>query len=274
MEVVEHVPNLRRLEPRGFVGQHIFADVLQELVEDVVERDEIDEVRCVLAIHILDVFDDGLRHVCEVLLVLPEVVEVLEESVTHGRGHPLDELEEVVAAFAAQFRRRELVERHVGEQVVLVFHVEEALHVHLGDVRLEAHLLTDPVGALAGDGALGEVVAQTDFEVRAIERPLAVQFGDVELAFLLVGVLFGEGGRGEDEPQFVHLLKLLLQRLKGIDGKGGGGHGDFRALAEGGFQVVDDAAGGIIELLGQFHRGVPLSLLPKTHKKSGLLPVG
>ena len=101
LEVVELVPYLRGLETRGFVGQHIFADVLQELIEDVVEGDEIDEVRRILAIDILDVLDDGFRHIAEVLLVQPEIVEVLQVGIADRGGQALDELEDVVAALTA-----------------------------------------------------------------------------------------------------------------------------------------------------------------------------
>ena len=84
LEVIEFVPNLRRLEACGLVGQHIFADVLQELIEDVVERHEVDEVGGVLTIDILDVFDDGIRHVRKLLLVIPQVVEVLQVGIADG----------------------------------------------------------------------------------------------------------------------------------------------------------------------------------------------
>ena len=43
--------------------------------------------------------------------------------------------------------------------------------------------------------------------------------GDIELALLLAGPLLVEGGRGEDEAQFVNLLQLIAQDLVGIDGE-------------------------------------------------------
>ena len=92
---------MRGFETRGFVGQHIFADVLQELIEDVVERDEIDEVRRILPIDILDILDDGFRHIAEVLFVQPEIVEVLQVGIADRGGQTLDELEDVVAALTA-----------------------------------------------------------------------------------------------------------------------------------------------------------------------------
>jgi hypothetical protein len=85
---------------------------------------------------------------------------------------------------------------------------------------LKRSLAAHPVGALFGDGALGELVAQLDLELAAVQAALAVELGDVEFLALLadlVGHLVGhEGGRGEDEVQFVDLFQLGLQRLEGV----------------------------------------------------------
>ena len=75
---------MRRLETCGLVGQHIFADVLQELIEDVVERHEVDEVGRILTIDVLNILDDGICHIGKLLLVIPQVVEVLQVGIADG----------------------------------------------------------------------------------------------------------------------------------------------------------------------------------------------
>lgn len=174
-------------------------------------------------------------------------------GVGHGRGHALDELEDVVAALAAQFGGGKLVEGHVGVQSFCILYADEARHVHLRSVGLEACLLSDPVGALAGNGALGEGVAEPNFEFGAVEGALAVQLGYVELALFLVRVFFIECGRSEDELQLVHCLQLLLQSFEGIDGERRSGDRYLGTAMQRGFQVVDDSACNVVELAGQFH---------------------
>lgn len=83
-------------------------------MEDVIQGDEVDEFESILAVDILDVFDDGVSHIGEVVLVLPEVVEVLEVGIADWRWQALDQLKDVVAAFTAEFRSSELIERRIG----------------------------------------------------------------------------------------------------------------------------------------------------------------
>jgi hypothetical protein len=85
---------------------------------------------------------------------------------------------------------------------------------------LNRSLAAHPVSALLGDGPLGQLVAQLDLELAAVQAALAVELGDVEFLALfanLVGDFAGrEGGRGEDEAEFVDLLQLGLQGLEGV----------------------------------------------------------
>ena len=67
LEVIELVPDLRRLKACGLIWKHIFTYVIQKLPEDIVERDKIDEVRRILTIHVLNIFYDGLCHICKIL---------------------------------------------------------------------------------------------------------------------------------------------------------------------------------------------------------------
>ena len=52
LEVVELVPNDGVLEADLFIGQIVFVDLFQEVVEDVVKCDEVDELRCVFLVRV------------------------------------------------------------------------------------------------------------------------------------------------------------------------------------------------------------------------------
>ena len=92
-------------------------------------------------------------------------------------------------------------------------------HGCLGAVALELGLMAHPVGALFGNGALGQLVAQLDLELAPVKASLGVEFGDVKFLALfanLVGHLTSrEGWGGKNEAEFVDLLQLGLQRLEG-----------------------------------------------------------
>ena len=84
LEVIELIPYLRTFETRSLIGQHILADILQELIEDIIERDEIDEVWRVLTINIFDVLYDSIRHVGQLFPIHPQVIEILQVCITNG----------------------------------------------------------------------------------------------------------------------------------------------------------------------------------------------
>lgn len=100
----------------------------------------------------------------------------------------------------AEVRRGEALQGQVRN---LVIHYRELLHRRTGLVRAEVHLCLDPLGTLTGDGTLGQLVAQPDLELGAVERGLSLGLRDEELATLLaelVGRLSRhEGRRREDE---------------------------------------------------------------------------
>jgi hypothetical protein len=103
----------------------------------------------------------------------------------------------------AEVHGGEAVQRHVGGVCAIGLDQANCCIGCLGAVALEPGLAAHPVGALLGDGALGQLVAQLNLELAAVQAALAVELGDVEFLALfanLVGDLAGrEGGRGEDE---------------------------------------------------------------------------
>ena len=110
----------------------------------------------------------------------------------------------IVATLAAQVYGGEAVDRHVVGGV----HIDEAHHVFVGAVGLEAGLLPYPLGTLLGNGTLREFVPQLYLKLGAVEVALAVETRDIELALLLAGLLLDKSGRSEDETQFLDVLQL------------------------------------------------------------------
>ena len=227
LEVEELLPDQRVLVAGAVVGQDILIHVAQELVEDVVEDQEVDALGRVFFVDSSDVVDDGCGHVLDLLGVVPDLVEQLEIRRRERRlVHLVDEVRDCVPRLVAEIHRGETVQGHVdGARIFGGARVDtgEWLHWRLRAVGHEARLAAQPFGALAHDGALGELVAQVDLELTAVQAALPVELGDVEFLALLADLvrhLFGhEGGRREDEAQLIDLLQLFLQGLEGIHRK-------------------------------------------------------
>ena len=96
---------------------------VNEFLEDVIQREEVDEVGCILSIDALDVLDDGFGDIGEVFTILPEVVEVLQICIADGGRQTLDELEDVVASLTAELSRGELIEGHVGVERITILDI-------------------------------------------------------------------------------------------------------------------------------------------------------
>jgi hypothetical protein len=119
---------------------------------------------------------------------------------------------------------------------------------------LNRSLAAHPVSALLGDGALGQLVAKLNLELAAVQAAFAVELGDVEFLALfanLVGDLAGrEGGRGEDEAEFVDLLHLGLQGLEGVHREARSGDLQPCLGLQRRLEVVTQQAGDVVN---QFH---------------------
>ena len=71
LEIVKHIPNLTAFEARCFVRQSILGYILEELVEDVIKRNEIDELGRVLVIYCRNAFYDLIGYIVELLFIIP-----------------------------------------------------------------------------------------------------------------------------------------------------------------------------------------------------------
>ena len=81
LEVIEFIPYNAILETRSLIRQHIFGDILQELVEDVVQGYEVDEVGSILLIDGADVVNDGVCNIFETFRVVPQLVETSNKAI-------------------------------------------------------------------------------------------------------------------------------------------------------------------------------------------------
>ena len=211
LKVEELLPDQRVLVAGAVVGEYVLVDVVQELVENVVEHQEVDALWGVLLVDRGNVLANLRGHVLQLFGVVPDLIEQAEVGgCKGGLVHFVDEVGDRIAGLVTQVHRRETVERHVGGVHAVGLHNGERLHGGLGAVALEPGLAAHPVSALLGDGALGQLVAQLNLELAAVEAAFAVELGNVEFLALfanLVGDLAGrESWGGEDEAEFVDLL--------------------------------------------------------------------
>lgn len=52
-------------------------------------------------------------------------------------------------------------------------------------IGLETYTLTNPFGALSGNGLLRQLISQSHFKFRTLQAPFPIQLWNVELPFLL-----------------------------------------------------------------------------------------
>jgi len=116
LEVIEHPPNLAFLKTGRFVGQNIFGHIFQKLVEDVIERHEIDKIGRVFVVcsgnAVNNLIGDNLKH----LAVIPYLIEVGKQSAGEGLVF-YDCRADYIAFFAAQFNCSEVVDRRIAYAV-------------------------------------------------------------------------------------------------------------------------------------------------------------
>ena len=95
------------------------------------------------------------------------------------------------------------MERQIDGVFRTAIDARELLHRGLATVRAELGLPSHPLGALLGDGPLGEFVFEADLEFGSEKVSFAFGLGNVEFTTLfmdLVGDLRrDEGGGGENE---------------------------------------------------------------------------
>ncbi len=163
----------------------------------------------------------------------------------------VDEVGDGVAGLVAEVDGGEAVEGQVDGFGLRMVQAGELLHGGVAAIGAEGGFAAHPVGIFFGDGALGELVFEADFEFGAVEAAFALEFGDVEFAVFFadfVGYFFGdEGGGGEDELELVDGFEFGFEGFEGVDGEAGGGDAEFGAGLDGLFEVVAEEAVDVVE---------------------------
>ena len=111
MEIVKFIPDGAVLETRRLVCQIIFGNVIEELVENVIERNEVNVIGRIFAIDVLDVFKNRIGDVLQLFVVVPNSVERCEEIVRYGCFDFIYAKTHIVAFFKAEFRLAKIVNR-------------------------------------------------------------------------------------------------------------------------------------------------------------------
>ena len=260
LEVVELVPHdgVREVLHRG---HRILLDVVEVVPEQVVEREEVDELRRVLAVERLDLRRNPLRHVLDEGGIVPYPVEHrLEPHSLLGRlemAHPSDD---VGLALVAEPLEREGVRGGSHERLRLPSGVVDVVGAGRADQPrlpggLEGRASAHPFRALARERALVDVVAQRELETSAADAPLAVAPPELELARLFLALHpLGEGGLAEHESQLRHLGELLFQLAVGEDREVGRDDGELGVLADG---LLESVAEALPSRVVQVFQGLP-----------------
>ena len=114
----------------------------------------------------------------------------------------------------AKIDGRKSVQWHVGSLCGGGLNTSKLLHRSLAAIGLECCLTPHPVRTLFCNCALGQFVAQLNFELTTVQTTFAVSLRYVEFfAFLtnLVGYFIGgERRRGKDELQLVDFFQLCF----------------------------------------------------------------
>ena len=227
LEVEQLLPHQGVQVAGAVVGQHVFGEVFQELVEDVVEHQEVDALGRILLVHRRNVLAHQAGHVFELVGISPNLVKQAQKNAgIGGLVELVDDIGDGIAALVAQIHSGKAVQRHVngiGRCCGSGLHRCKLLHGCATAVGPELGLAAHPVGTFAGDGTLGQFVFELHLEFGAVEAALCIGFGDVEFTPLFfgdVGHLVGhERRRREYELKRLDRFQLAFQGLVGVNGK-------------------------------------------------------
>ena len=87
LEIVKLIPNFTLLKARSLVWQHILRDVSQKLMEDIIKRNKIDELRRVLFVNSFDILQDALRNITHFGSIFPETIKILYKCLSCWSSH-------------------------------------------------------------------------------------------------------------------------------------------------------------------------------------------
>ena len=244
LEVVQHIPDFAVLEAGGLIGQDILGNIVQKFAENVVQCEKVDEFRGIFPVGGGDAFEDLIGHILQAGIIAPQFVKQAKIlPAVFGCLGAGDEVIDIVAALAAEVYGGEAVDGHVGTFI----HRDKAGHLFLRCVGLEGDLAADPVGAFAGDGFQGQLVAQFDLKFGAVDAALTVEARNVEFPLCFGHFLLEKCGRSEQETKLFHAFQLLLQFLVGVNRKAGCSDGNAAALTDRLAQIVPNRVGQIVK---------------------------
>jgi hypothetical protein len=167
------------------------------------------------------VIADLLGHIDELFPIVPELIEGVEELAGHRLAGKLrDEIREGLSLLIAKIHGGEPLEAEVDRVFAgPTLEAGELLHRSLRGVRSKRCFAPNPIGTIAGDGALGQLVAELDLKLGAVETAFPFELGDEDLppflGQLVGGLAVREGRGGEYELDGLDHLQLFPQRLIG-----------------------------------------------------------
>ena len=186
LEVVKLLPNGTFLKARRRIRQNIFADIVQEFMENIVERYKVNEVGRIFFIDRSNAIHDRLGHFFKLRFVEPTLVELVDVIVRKRGRNPHAEIGNVVAFFYTESHRRKVAKGRVQGIVIGLLYMHKRLIVQVGYVRPEFYLLANPLGAFHRNRSLVQLVAQLQFIFTAKQRTLAGRLFLVECLFSCV----------------------------------------------------------------------------------------
>ena len=134
LEIVEFIPDNARLEAGCLVWQYVFRNIFEKLAEDIVERYEINKLRCILLVCVGYVVDDHFSYIGKAFAIVPHLIECCEKLVGIWRRKPHNLRCNIIAFLATEFGSCKLVERHISENVLAVFNRQITIYKSVGNI--------------------------------------------------------------------------------------------------------------------------------------------
>lgn len=238
LKIVKHRPNFALLETGRLIGQHVFGDVGKELVEDIVERHKINQLGRIFVVDGRQIFEDGLGDILQSTPIVPNQIESLQKLIDIGRAHARDEIDNIIAALAAERDAGEALQTVIDELAGGRLDDGEVINALVGDNGFEGGASTEPGDAISSDGALRHFVSQFELELGTVQAPLPIEFRYEKFAPAFIVRFLDEGRRGENESEILDGVELLFEGVVSVDGKLRGGDVNLTASANNFFHVV------------------------------------
>ena len=226
---------------------------------------ECNEVDCFGRVFLIEDFhlrEDFFRHILHSRGIAPDAFKELEKALCHAVS-----IHTGIGVIA--YRRGQSksvageIHRSMDGDILLRIFVCHIGKAQLGRVCLsvgsDAYLPSQPVGALLGNGGLGQLVSKFQLEFVAGEMIAHITRSNIKLALEVI-FLLDVGWRGEDEAHLLNGGKLLLERFIGVDCEIRRDHGELRTRLQCLPKLVDDTS---LLLVVQYFRWLQNS--PPTH---------